>query len=81
MDAKTYTVKTKNGVALIQSLSLEFLESRFEFTLNDIINAENLKPGEELSRRLKVKTNSELYHSLVSGNKNGDYLVTISRDN
>ena len=78
---KTYTVKTKNGVTLMRSLSLDFLETRFEFTLNDVINAENLKPGEELDRKLKVKTASELYHSLVSGNKKGDYLVTISRDN
>ena len=78
---KTYTVKTKNGVTLMRSLSLDFLETRFEFTLNDVVNAESLKPGEELDRKLKVKTTSELYHSLVSGNKHGDYLVTISRDN
>jgi hypothetical protein len=80
MDRKLYCAKTKSGHILVQGATLAFLETKFEFSLNDLVEAQMLKLGEALPRKLRIKTNSELYQNLYSNDKRGYYLVTIERE-
>ena len=80
MDRKLYCAKTKSGHVLFEGATLPFLETRFEFSLNDLVEAQMLKCGEELSRKVKIKTDSEIYKNLYSNDKRGYYLVTIERE-
>ena len=78
---KLYCAKTKSGHILIRCATLDYLETKFEFTLNDLVEAEHLQRGEVLSRRLRIKTTSELYNSLYSSDKGGYYSVSIECEN
>lgn len=80
MDRKLYCAKTRTGHVLIQGATLPFLETKFEFSLNDLVEAQMLKCGETLSRKLKIRTSSELYNSLYQSSNRGHYLVTIERE-
>ena len=80
MDRKLYCAKTKSGHVLMRGATLPFLGTKFEFSLNDLVEAQMLKCAEELSRKLKIKTDSEIYRDLYSNDKRGYYLVTIERE-
>ena len=76
---KLFCVKTKNGFAIIQDATIEYLETKLEFSLNDLVEAEIIKVGGELSRELKIKTNSEIYNMLTSKKEAKHFLVTVER--
>ena len=77
---KLYRAKTSNGHVLIEGVPLKYLEVKLEFSLNDLVEAEQLERGEKLTRKLRIKTESELYRSLYLSSKKGQYLVTIERE-
>lgn len=81
MDKKTYCAKTSNGYILVGGATLEYLEVKFELSLNDLLEAERLDRGEVLSRKIKIRTESEIYKNLYSSSKKGRYLITIEREN
>lgn len=80
MDKKTYCAKTSNGYILVGGATLEYLEVKFELSLNDLLEAERLDRGEKLSRKIRIRTESEIYKNLYSSSRNGRYLITIERE-
>ena len=75
---KLYCVKSKTGHILIQDATIEYLETKLEFSLNDLIETSIMKVGDELSRKLKIKTKSELYETLTKRDKTAFHL-TVER--
>ena len=76
---KLYCVKTQSGHTMLQDATLDHLEHKFEFSLNDLVEAEIIKVGEELARKLKIKTSSEIYNMLENKKEIKHYLVTVER--
>ena len=76
---KLYRAKTSSGNTIIPNATLDYLQSKFEFSLNDLVEAEIIKVGEELSRKLKMKTASEIYKKLAGKKEVNEYLITVER--
>ena len=79
MNKKLYCAKTHTGYTIEPDSTLEYLQNKFEFSLNDLVEAEILKVGQELSRKLKIKTTSEIYNMLANTSQLKHYLITIER--
>ena len=79
MNKKLFVAKTRTGHIIIHDASLSYLETKLDFTLNDLVDASLLKVGEELKRKIKIKTTSEIYESLCKSDKRGNYLMTVER--
>lgn len=75
---KLYNVITKTGHILIKDASLNYIETKLEFSLNDLVEAQMLLCGESLSRKLKIKNNSDLYQTLAK-NDRGAFHLTVER--
>ena len=76
---KLYCVKTSSGNTIIPNATLDYLQTKFEFSLNDLVEAEIIKVGEELSRKLKMKAASEIYKMLAGKKEVNEYLITVER--
>jgi len=76
---KLYSASTKTGHVLYSSVTLEFLETKFEFSLSDLVEATNIDVTKSLQRKLKIKTKSDIYHDLFTSDKKGHYLITVTR--
>ena len=79
MNKKLYCAKTHTGYAIELDATLEYLQNKFEFSLNDLVEADILKVGQKLSRKIKIKTTSELYNMLANTSQLKHYLITIER--
>lgn len=76
---KLYSASTKTGHVLYSSATLDFLETKLEFTLNDLVEARDMDIHTSLKRKLKIKTKSDIYHDLFTSDKKGYYSITITR--
>lgn len=76
--SKLYCVKSRTGHILIRDATIEYLETKLEFSLNDLVETSIMKVGEELSRKLKIKNSSELYQTLAKNDK-GAFHLTVER--
>ena len=79
MNKKLYCAKTHTGYTIEPDATLEYLQHKFEFSLNDLVEADILKVGQELSRKIKIKTNSQIYSMLANTSELKHYLITIER--
>ena len=80
---KLYSAITKNGVAIINDVPITELEESLPMSLNKLIEADIIEPGQFVEGffkfRIENERQAEIYDKLIKNSKKNEYLVRVIR--